>query len=168
MAYTGLDTGQVLPSKAGRKSLLLTGERWGETTIHKKPWSQSQMVGVPLHQDGEHFLEMRYLLQNWGTDTVTSVTLTPGASASLPYAMAHTSNKQKDTEVITPSSPFCSPLSSLPHRGDSTVNLGPPCRQPPECEPWAWSFQSSSQTLGWYRPAWLPSPSLRCRKAGYM
>lgn len=135
MASTDLDTGQVLPSKAGRKSLLLTGESWGEATIHKKPRSQSQMVGVHLHQDREHFPEMRYLLQNWGTDAVTSVTLTPEASASLPYAMAHTSNKQKDKEVITPLSLFCSPLSSLPHCGDSIVNLGPPCRQPPECEP---------------------------------
>lgn len=135
MAYTCLDTGQVLPSKAGRKSFLLTVERWGEATTHKSPPSQSHMVGVPLHQDGEHFPEMRYLLQNWGADAVTSVTLTPGASASFPYTMAHTSNKWKDTEVITPSSLFCSPVSTLPHCGDSTVNLGPPCRQPPECEP---------------------------------
>lgn len=74
-----LDFGPVLPSKADRKSLLLTGERWGDATIHNWLMSQfqaparawviawgsvgarieSQTIGVYLHQDEDYFLKMR-------------------------------------------------------------------------------------------------------------
>jgi hypothetical protein len=66
----------VLPSKADRKSLLLTGDRRGDATIRNwllrqsqglaraqgdTAWetAESQMVGVCLLQDKKYFLEMR-------------------------------------------------------------------------------------------------------------